>query len=66
MKNLNDFQKAYPNVSIDSSKVVGGADEYTESGQDTVNCDYYATLDGEHTDCWRLDQNCCDEPSTTS
>ena len=61
MKNLKDFQEAYENVSIDASKVVGGKDDYTETGQDTVNCDYYATLDAEHTDCWRLDHNCCDD-----
>lgn len=40
----------------------GGGDETgdTETGEDTQGCDYYATLDGDTHDCWRLDQNCCD------
>lgn len=62
MKNLKDFKKSMTELKLeDTYFIVGGSNDtgYTESGQDTNNCDYYATLDGETTDCWRLDQNCC-------
>jgi hypothetical protein len=63
MLELKDFmkkvQKQHLILAEDSRHLTGGQNgDYTETGEDTVNCDYYATLDGD-ADCWRLDQNCC-------
>lgn len=60
---LNEFSNKFEEEQHLLDSLIGDQsedpNEDTETGEHTVNCDYYATLDGPNHDCWRLDENCC-------
>lgn len=59
---INRIQGSNNSLIENGLLVIGGQNDpvYTETNEPTVNCDNYSELDGDHPECYRVDQNCCD------